>query len=141
MAEKQAAMTEAVYYILLSLKIPNHGYGIIQNTADLTDGRLQLGAGTLYGALNTLLEKGWIRLYSADKHSRKKKQYVITEDGEFALRQELERLEELLVNGKRVLDQELAAEPEQKQERNETDVAVMPEGREKPDEEIQVVFR
>ena len=66
-----------------------------------------MGAGTLYGAFNTLLEKGWIRLYSADKHSRKKKRYVITEDGEFALRQKMERLEELLVNGKRVLDQEL----------------------------------
>lgn len=36
MAEKQAAMTEAVYYILLSLQTPNHGYGIIQNTLELT---------------------------------------------------------------------------------------------------------
>lgn len=140
MAEKQAAMTEAVYYILLSLKMPNHGYGIIRNTEDLTDGRLQLGAGTLYGAINTLLEKGWIRLYSADKHSRKKKQYIITEDGELALRQELRRLEELLENGRRTLNWELAAEPERKQDKNETDAAVMPEGREKPDEEIQVIF-
>jgi len=43
LAEKQAAMTEAVYYILLSLQRPNHGYGIIQNTLELTGGRLELG--------------------------------------------------------------------------------------------------
>ena len=79
MAERQAAMTEAVYYILLSLREPNHGYGIIQNTLKLTGGRLELGAGTLYGALNTLLEKQWIRLYSEDISSRKKKQYILTE--------------------------------------------------------------
>ena len=81
LSEKYTAMTEAVYYILLSLKTPNHGYGIIQNTLALTNGRLELGAGTLYGAVNTLLERGWIRLYSEDKHSRKKKQYLITKQG------------------------------------------------------------
>lgn len=103
MSEKQTAMTEAVYYILLSLKTPNHGYGIIQNTLALTNGRLELGAGTLYGAVNTLLERGWIRLYSEDKHSRKKKQYLITKQGEYALEQEVQRLEELLENGRKIL--------------------------------------
>ena len=61
-ADRQAAMTEAVYYILLSMRTPNHGYGIIQNTLELTGGRLELGAGTLYGAINTLVDKGWIQL-------------------------------------------------------------------------------
>ena len=103
MAERQAAMTEAVYYILLSLRTPNHGYGIIQNTLELTEGRLELGAGTLYGAINTLLDKRWIRLYSEDKKSRKKKQYVLTELGLSALQQEIKRLEELVENGKRML--------------------------------------
>lgn len=102
MGEKQTAMTEAVYYILLSLQTPNHGYGIIQNTIELTNGRLELGAGTLYGAINTLLEKQWIRLYSADEKSRKKKQYIITEKGQQALQQEIERLEELLENGRKI---------------------------------------
>lgn len=62
--KKQIAMTEAVYYILLSLQTPNHGYGIIQNIIQMTEGRLELGAGTLYGAINTLLNKGWIQLLS-----------------------------------------------------------------------------
>lgn len=105
MPVKQIAMTEAVYYILLSLQAPNHGYGIIQNTMELTGGRLEMGAGTLYGAINTLLDKGWIRLYSEDKQSRKKKQYIITEEGSLALQQEIERLEELLENGKRMMQQ------------------------------------
>ena len=54
------ALTEAVYYILLSLIRPMHGYGIMQNVEQLSGGRVKLAAGTLYGALNTLLEKGWI---------------------------------------------------------------------------------
>ena len=55
------ALTEAVYYILLSLTEPLHGYGIMQNTLLLSKGRVNLAAGTLYGAINTLIEKGWIR--------------------------------------------------------------------------------
>ena len=51
----QPALTEAVYYILLSLLQPMHGYGIMQNTEALSEGRVRLAAGTLYGALNTLL--------------------------------------------------------------------------------------
>ena len=54
------ALTEGVYYILLSLLEPLHGYGIIQKVEKLSGGRVRLAAGTLYGAINTLLEKGWI---------------------------------------------------------------------------------
>ncbi len=97
-------LTEGTYYILLSLIEPNHGYGIIQRTLELTGGRLELGAGTLYGAINNLLEKGWIALYSEEKESRKKKEYVMTRIGRAALEEELERLEELLGNGRKLLD-------------------------------------
>ena len=71
-------MTEAVYYILLALRKPNHGYGIIQEVERLTSGRVVLGAGTLYGAIQTLQKKTWIEIYSVDTTSRKKKEYVIT---------------------------------------------------------------
>ena len=50
------ALTEAVYYILLSLMQPMHGYGIMQNVERLSGGRLRLAAGTLYGAISTMLE-------------------------------------------------------------------------------------
>ena len=96
------ALTEAVYYILISLLEPLHGYGIIQNVEQLSDGRVRLAAGTLYGAINTLLEKGWITALTGEADSRKK-EYVITETGRDMLQKELQRLSELLENGKRLL--------------------------------------
>ena len=96
------ALTEAVYYILLSLLEPLHGYGIIQNVEQLSGARVRLAAGTLYGAINTLLEKGWITALAGEADSRKK-EYVITETGRDMLQKELQRLSELLENGKRLL--------------------------------------
>lgn len=98
----QQALTEAVYYILLSLMDPMHGYGIIQNVEKLSNGRVRLAAGTLYGAINTLLEKGWISALPGEKESRKK-EYVITDLGVQMLNEEILRLVELLNNGRRVL--------------------------------------
>ncbi|MCR5383831.1 MAG: PadR family transcriptional regulator [Saccharofermentans sp.] len=98
----QLALTEAVFYILLSLQKPLHGYGIIQNVEELSHGRVKLAAGTLYGALNSLVEKGWIDALPENPESRKK-EYVITENGRTVLKEELARLSELVDNGKRIL--------------------------------------
>lgn len=96
------ALTEAVYYILLSLTEPLHGYGIMQKVKELSGERLVLSAGTLYGAINTLLDRGWIKqLFSADESRRK--EYVITADGLEVLNSELQRLRELVANGERIL--------------------------------------
>lgn len=97
------ALTEAVYYILLSLVKPMHGYGIMQNVEQLSNGRVKLAAGTLYGAINTLLEKGWIVSLPGKKDSRKK-EYQITEQGKQTLEIELIRLRELIENGNRILE-------------------------------------
>ena len=94
----RGALTEAVYYILLSLHEPMHGYAIMQNIDSLTNGRVILGPGTLYGAINALVGKRWIKALSAERDSRKK-EYVITESGRSAFLGELERLGELLRNG------------------------------------------
>ena len=96
------ALTEAVYYILLSLIKPLHGYGIMQNVEQLSNGRVKLAAGTLYGAINTLLEKGWIVALSEKKGSRKK-EYLITDQGRKMLYCEIVRLKELIENGNRIL--------------------------------------
>ena len=96
------ALTEAVYYILLSLTEPLHGYGIMQNVERLSNGRVKLAAGTLYGAITTLLEKGWIGALPGEGDSRKK-EYIITELGREMLRGELARLRELIENGNRIL--------------------------------------
>lgn len=98
----QLALTEAVFYILLSLQKPLHGYGIIQNVGELSNGRVKLAAGTLYGALNSLVEKGWIDALPENPESRKK-EYVITKNGLVVLKEELNRLSELVENGKRIL--------------------------------------
>ena len=98
------ALTEAVFYILLSLKTPLHGYGIIQNVETLSRGRVRLAAGTLYGALNTLLEKGWIRALPEED---RKKEYEITPAGLETLRLEIARLSELLENGKRIMEEQV----------------------------------
>lgn len=100
MSEKDNPLTEAVYYILLALRKPNYGYGIIQEVERLTEGRVVLGAGTLYGAIQTLQKKNWIQIYSVDTASRKKKEYVITESGKKVFEAERARLEELLKNAK-----------------------------------------
>jgi DNA-binding PadR family transcriptional regulator len=94
-------VTESTYYILLSVLKPNHGYGIIQKVQELTNERVLLGPGTLYGAINKLLEKNYIKLYSEEKNSRKKKEYIITDLGLKVLGEEIQRLEELVENGKR----------------------------------------
>ncbi len=99
------ALTEAVYYILLSLLEARHGYGIIQNVQVLSGGRVRLAAGTLYGALNTLLEKGWIAALPGEEESRKK-EYIITPEGRQALLREHSRLQELVNNGNRFLQEE-----------------------------------
>ncbi|MCL2642564.1 MAG: PadR family transcriptional regulator [Candidatus Bathyarchaeota archaeon] len=99
----QGALTEAVYYILLSMLEPIHGYAVMQNVEKLTGGRVSLGAGTLYGAINTLLEKRWICAVTGDRDSRKK-EYVITDLGRKILQRELVRIEELLTNGKNKLE-------------------------------------
>ena len=57
---KGGALTEVTFYILLALYTPRHGYAVMQFIEEKTGGRLVLGAGTLYGALNTLADKGWI---------------------------------------------------------------------------------
>ena len=101
----QPALTEAVYYILLSLLQPMHGYGIMQNTEALSEGRVRLAAGTLYGALNTLLEKGWIAALPETGDSRGKKEYVITDAGRAALNAEIERLSALAAIGRRLTEQ------------------------------------
>lgn len=100
------ALTEAVYYILLSLLSPRHGYGIMQNAEVLSHGRVKLAAGTLYGAINSLLEKGWITALPGEKDSRKK-EYLITDAGKSILHTEINRLKELLENGQRIMEETL----------------------------------
>lgn len=95
-------LTEAVYYILISLIKPNHGYGIMKNIEEISRGRVKMAPGTLYGAINVLQEKRWIELLEEDLFSRKK-EYIITKTGREVLLREIERLRELLINGESLI--------------------------------------
>lgn len=99
---QQGALTEGVYYILLALHQPMHGYGIMQYVKDISDGRVNLGPGTLYGAINTMLSKRWIIALEGNEDSRKK-EYEITEEGKAVVLKEIKRLDELIQNGKKVV--------------------------------------
>ena len=73
----------------------------MQNAEKLSNGRVKLAAGTLYGAINTLLEKCWITSVPGENGDRKK-EYVITELGKKAVFSEIERLKELVENGEKL---------------------------------------
>ena len=99
----QIALTETTYYILLSLYKPLHGYGIMQRTAELSGGRIQLAAGTLYGALNAMVDRGWITLLPGEG---RKKEYRLTPMGLEVVQKELARLRELVASGDLILKEE-----------------------------------
>lgn len=91
-------MSETAYYILLSLVEERHGYGIMQHVSEITNGRLSLGAGTIYGTLGKL-EKA--KLIVNTREEEKRKYYQITEAGKDTLQKELSRIQELYENGKK----------------------------------------
>lgn len=99
---KLTPLTEASYYVLLSLNTPNHGYGVIKRIEEMTDGRLNIAAGTLYGVISSFLKYELIKLID-ESGSRSKKTYKITELGKELLEYEVNRLIELTNNAKEVL--------------------------------------
>jgi len=90
-------MTETAYYILLSLHEAKHGYGIMQHVETLTEGRINIGAGTMYGTLSKLEKEN---LIIQEKEIDRKKIYKLSTKGQKVLMLELERLEKLLKDGK-----------------------------------------
>jgi DNA-binding PadR family transcriptional regulator len=99
---KGGALTEVTFLILLSVYTPNHGYGILQWIQKETNGRVILGAGTLYGAINTLLKKRWIEAVSQDAGERKK-EYIITALGKSMAEAEINRLAGLLFSAQKIM--------------------------------------
>lgn len=95
------ALTESIFYILLLLHKPSHGYALMKDISEMTGGRVNLGAGSLYGAFDTLQKKGWIK--ALDEYPQDRKiEYIITETGKQFFEKELIRLEEMLQNAKKV---------------------------------------
>jgi DNA-binding PadR family transcriptional regulator len=100
-SHEKSPLTEATYFIMLSLaKEPRHGYAIMKDVQTLSDTRVILSTGTLYGALKRLLEQGWIERVENDQGSkdsgRIRKAYVLTKMGQRILEAEIARLQVLV---------------------------------------------
>lgn len=89
-------LTEPVLLILMSLaEKPRHGYGLMKDVEALSNGRVRLSTGTLYGALRRLVEDFWIERFEQDDVSREKQAYKLTAAGRKKLHAELERMRQL----------------------------------------------
>jgi DNA-binding PadR family transcriptional regulator len=89
-------ITEPVLLILLSLaQQPRHGYAILQDTLEMSEGRVRLSTGTLYGALRRLLENRWIERFKEEDSSRGRQAYRLTSLGRRVLQLEVRRLKQL----------------------------------------------
>lgn len=88
--------SEAVLLILLSLaERPRHGYALMKDIEILSNGRVRLSTGTLYGALRRLLQDQWIQRFEQADTSREKQVYRLTAVGRKQLQMELDRMRQL----------------------------------------------
>jgi DNA-binding PadR family transcriptional regulator len=93
---EQLPMTEPVVMVLLSLaEQPRHGYSIIKDVEQMSGGRVMLSTGTLYGALQRLLDRGWIERFEEEDASRDRRAYRLTALGRRSLKHEFERMKHL----------------------------------------------
>jgi DNA-binding PadR family transcriptional regulator len=89
-------LTEPVLLILLSLaEEPRHGYAILKDVEEMSNGRVKLSTGTLYGALCRLLEEGWIERFKEDDVSRGRQAYCLSRAGRRNLQAEVSRMKHL----------------------------------------------
>ena len=92
--DRRLPLTETVYYILMCLREPAHGYLIMSRAEEASDGQVRLAPGTLYGALENLSKQGLIaRVSSGDS---RRKVYQITELGESLLAQDADRMAHMI---------------------------------------------
>lgn len=96
MSSTSSPMTEAMYYILLALMNPNHGYQLMGAIEQVSNGRIKMGPGTLYGVLTRLQKDELIGILNDDG---RRKTYAITEEGRAALDAEYQRLKEMIHDG------------------------------------------
>jgi DNA-binding PadR family transcriptional regulator len=104
----RALLTPAALHILLTLADGDcHGYAIRAAIETRTEGRLDLGPGTLYEALHRMVESRWIKVVAGA--DARKKVYTLTPEGQAELDVELRRLDEILTFAR---DRELFPGPE-----------------------------
>ena len=102
--DKNLPLTETVYYILLSLFEPAHGYLIMQKVEELSNYEVRMAAGTLYGAIENLLKLKYIK--PVESEDKRRKVYVITQEGKKILLLDYERMKHIVAITEKNLTQE-----------------------------------
>jgi DNA-binding PadR family transcriptional regulator len=98
--QKLLPLSEATYYILLSLVEPMHGYGVMQNVEIISQKTVTIGPGTLYGAFTNLEKAGLISMVREDD---RRKYFTLTVKGKLVLSEQIHRLQIMADNGKDIL--------------------------------------
>jgi DNA-binding PadR family transcriptional regulator len=89
-------LTEPVFLVLMSLADqPRHGYSILKDVERMSNGRIVLSTGTLYGALRRLLDQDWIEPFEEENVSRDRRAYRLTASGRRCLQREVDRMRRL----------------------------------------------
>ena len=93
-------MAPAVFQILIALADqPLHGYGIMLDIAERSDGKVKMSPGTLYGSIKQMLEDSLIEEIAARPAAdddERRRYYRLTREGREAARQEMARMSALL---------------------------------------------
>ena len=104
MGKQTEPLTESYFYILLCLYGgENHGYGIMQMTEQLSNGRVKIGSGTMYGATSNMLKKGWIT-ECPEIGGDRRRMYRMTDEGRRVFLEECRRISELAGSAGQVIE-------------------------------------
>jgi DNA-binding PadR family transcriptional regulator len=95
-------LSEASFYIMLSLVEPLHGYGVMQKVESISEGSVTIGPGTLYGAFSNLENEQLIEMV---REEGRRKEYQLTEEGRAVLKAQLVRLKDMVLLGQQALNQ------------------------------------
>ena len=106
--KKMDTMTEQMFYVLLALRGERHGYAVMQYILELTEGRVTVGAGTLYALLDRFERDGLIRQTRIEE---KRKYYRLTGEGDRALRDECRRIMQQAADMERATASRAASTP------------------------------
>lgn len=91
---KYLPLTETTFYIMIALKEPSHGYAVMQKVEELSDGKVRIAAGTMYGAIDNLLKQKLIE--NVPSEDKRRKLYKLSENGIEVMKLEIERLKHLV---------------------------------------------
>lgn len=100
---KYLPLSEATYYVMAALDEPLHGYALMQKVDAMSEGKVVIGPGTLYGAFAALEKQGLIEKVSEQD---RRKTYGLTDKGRLVLAEQVRRLATMVRNGQFALTQQ-----------------------------------